>query len=41
MTEVQKAKATARWQVELQGESRAVDPVAQWEKGATATIVWL
>lgn len=31
--EVQKAKAAARWQVELQEESMAVGPVAQWEKG--------
>lgn len=41
MMEVQKAKAAARWQVELQGESMAVGPVVQWEKGAMATIVEL
>lgn len=39
--EVQKAKATVRWQVELQGENMAVGPVAQREKGATATLVGL
>lgn len=40
--QVQKAKATARWQVELPGESRAVDrPRGLVGKGATATVVWL